>query len=366
MPLDESRKKIDALDKEIVRLLDERARVGREIGAIKRRENLPLHNPTRESDVLRRLRGMSDGSMPGLSLDSIYRVVMAETLALQKADGEAANACLGHAAAGKRDIAGTVIENAESAPGFFRMRIRAGEFAGAFLPGQFFQLRLGGEGSGFFLRRPFAPSEYLEDGFAFQYALVGSGTRMMSSMRPGTAVGVLAPLGNAYTLLPSGKNALVAGGGCGAPSLAPLARKLRENGVRVTVLLGARTASALLDSRAFREAADKLIVATDDGTEGCRGTIADACRVERENIGSFDRLYACGPLPMLRAAARIAEENGADCEVSLEERMACGFGACMGCVVPTIQDAGADTAYKRVCHDGPVFNAGVLAWDAMQ
>ncbi len=365
MPLDEARRKIDRIDAEIVRLLDERARVGREIGDIKRRRSLPFHNPGREQDVLRRLRGMSDGSMPGASLDNIYRAVMAETLALQKPDGDAAGICPGHAGAGKRDAAAVILENAEAAPGVYRMRVQAPELAGAFAPGQFFQIRLGETGSGFFLRRPFAPSEYLDDGFAFQYALAGNGTRAMSLMRQGDAVSVLAPLGAAYTPLPSGANALLAGGGCGAPSLAPLARRLREDGVRVTVILGARTGSALLECEAFSRAADRLILATDDGSMGCRGTIVDAYRFEKENIGAFDRLYACGPLPMLRAAAILARENGVDCEVSLEERMACGFGACMGCVVPVLAE-GSGPAYRRVCHDGPVFNSRTLDWDAMR
>ncbi len=371
MPLDKAREKIDRIDAEIVRLLDERARVGREIGDIKRRLGLPFHNPGRELAVLRRLRGMSDGSMPGEAIDSVYRAVMAATLALQKpdrdeAEARPARACRAdHARPGKLDAAAAVIENAEAAQGLYRMRIQAPDLAGVFAPGQFFQLRLGGAGSAFFLRRPFAPAEYLDDGFAFYYALAGNGTREMSRMRPGTMVNVLAPLGNAYTPLPSGGNALLAGGGCGAPSLAPLAKRLREEGVRVTAILGARTASGLPDFETLFHGVDRLIIATDDGSRGCRGTIVDAYRSERKDIGSFDRLCACGPLPMLRAAAALARENGADCEVSLEERMACGFGACMGCAVPVLAEGGGP-AYRRVCHDGPVFNSRTLDWNAMR
>lgn len=352
------RGRIDGIDGEIVRLLDERARVGREVGAIKRELGLPLHNPGRERDVLRRLHGLSDGSMPEHSLDNIYRVIMAETLALQKPEP-----CAGHGGEGKRDVTAGIVENAEVAPGFFRMRVSAPELAEAFRPGQFFQLRIGGAGEAFFLRRPFAPAENTADGFSFFYALVGEGTRAMAGMEPGARVNILAPLGNAYTPLTSG-SALLVGGGCGAPSLAPLARLLRANGVRTTIVLGARTASALLDHETFACVADRLVIATDDGSHGCRGNIVDAYRMERENIGAFDRVYACGPLPMLRAAAGLAKECGVDCEVSLEERMACGFGACMGCVVPVaLEDGGS--AFRRVCHDGPVFNASALAWDEM-
>lgn len=364
MSLDEARKKIDRIDADIIRLLDERARVGRDIGEIKRRENLPTHNPGREHQVIQRLLALSDGSMPAHSLTGIYRTIMAETLALQTQKPAVAG-CGGHDAAGKRDITATVVDNIPAASGFHRMRLLAPELADAFAPGQFFQIRVGGNGGAFFLRRPFAPAENTSDGLVFYYAVVGAGTRALAAMPAGSTANVLAPLGNGYSLPAPGTRVMLAGGGCGAPSLAPLARALRARGVQTTVVLGARTAGALLDQETFVRVADRLIIATDDGSMGCRGTVVDACRIEREDIASFDRLYACGPLPMLRAVAGLAREHGVACEVSLEERMACGFGACMGCVVPVLTGEGA-SAFRRVCHDGPVFDSRVLAWDEMR
>lgn len=361
MSIEETREKIDGLDEAIVHLLDERAAAGREIARQKKALGLPLRNPGRENEVIERLLKLSNGSMPPRSLENIYRAVMAETLALQSE----ADTCRGHSADGtKRDILAEVMENAQAAPGFYRMRLKAPELAGAFKPGQFFQLRIGGWGNGLFLRRPFAPSENTNDGLSFYYAVVGAGTSRMTALRTGDTVKLLAPLGNSYRLPPPGSNALLMGGGCGAPSLAPLARALREAGSKTTVLLGARTSEVLLDQQSFHRVADRLIIATDDGSHGCHGNVVDAFRRERENIGKMDRIYACGPLPMLRAAAQLARELDVPCQVSLEERMACGFGACMGCVVP-VRDGKGGTKFRRVCHDGPVFDAEELAWEEM-
>ena len=362
MPLSEIRKRIDALDAEIVRLLDKRAKAGREAADAKKERGLPLRNPEREREVLERLVALSNGSMPAPRLQRIYRTIIDETLGLEEDD---ATFCPGPA--GKQDVAAKILENVEIAPGFYRMRLRTPELVGAFQPGQFFQLRIDAAAEFPFLRRPFAPCAYEPDGFSFVYAVVGDGTKRMSLLTRGDEVGVLAPLGNAFTLLPGGTSALLLGGGCGAPSLAPLAKRLQSGMVRTTVVIGARSACALIGDDSCADCCDRLIVATDDGSKGCRGNVIEAYRQEAGNLPKIDRIYACGPIPMLRGAAALAEELGVDCEVSLEERMACGFGACVGCAVPVIDEKAADGfAYRKVCHDGPVFNAGVLAWDRMR
>lgn len=362
MSLDVIRDTINNLDEAIIHLLDRRARAGREIGELKRKLGLPLRNEDREREVLLRLRSLSDGSLPPSSLDRIYRAIMAETLAMQREDGRAPAHCDGPVH--KRDFAAEVLENKEVAPGFYRMRLRAGELTGVFQPGQFFQIRVGGTTDGLFLRRPFAPSQLHDDGISFVYAVVGSGTETMTKIAAGSEVAALAPLGGAYRLPDGNIRTLLIGGGCGAPSLAPLAGALRERGHHVAALLGARTSTVLLEHETFAKLANRLIIATDDGSGGCRGTVIDAFRRERESVGAVDAMFACGPVPMLRAAAALAEELGVPCQVSLEERMACGFGACMGCVVPV--RAGGDTVYRRVCHDGPVFDSRDLAWDQMR
>lgn len=360
MTLDDIRDDIDRLDAQIVRLLDERARRGREAAKAKRILDLPLRDPLRERDIASRLAALSDGSMPLAALENIYRSIMSETLRLEE-DGD--GLCSGHNPEGKIDATAEILENIEAASGFYRMRLRAPMLAGAFRPGQFFQIRLDAATGKTFLRRPFAPSEMTEDGLAFMYAVVGEGTRLMTTLPLGTRLRVLAPLGNAYTIPPAGGTALVMGGGCGGPSLAPLARRLRAEGVKTTVVLGAKTASAVLEHSLFAKAADRVIVATDDGSRGCRGTVVDASRLEGLIDPVPTRMYACGPRAMLKAISLLAEETGAPCEVSLEERMACGFGACMGCAVAVRDEKAAGCfVYRRVCHEGPVFDSRTLVW----
>lgn len=362
MTLEDIRNKLDTIDQEIVTLLDQRAKLGRQVGKIKRELNLPLHHPEREKEVLRRIAELSDASFPSQGLKRIYRVIMAETLALQKENDSGCPNCSKHSREGMRDIQAVIAENVAITPGYYRMKLIAPELAGGFHPGQFFQLRLGSRNSGFFLRRPFAPSEYCADGFAFVYAVVGDGTRHLTSLAAGERVGVLAPLGHGYTLAGKGETAVLFGGGCGAPSLTPLAERLSDEGVTVITVLGAKNASTLLEGGAFARCG-RLQTATDDGSSGVHGTVVDAFMKEfGESLSAGTRFYACGPIPMLRAVAKLAEAEGVGCEVSLEQRMACGFGACMGCAV-AIRDGKGGSAYRRVCHEGPVFNAVDLAWD---
>ncbi|MCD8350018.1 MAG: chorismate mutase [Planctomycetaceae bacterium] len=357
MSLDEIRSRIDKIDTELVRLLDRRAQAGRDVGVAKAALGLPLYQAGREEAVLARLRDLSDGSMPPASIDAIYRAIMRETLALQTAP-----ACTGHEAGnGKCDVAGRVAANTTILPGVCRMRVIAPELAGTFQPGQFFQIRVDGGVDGIFLRRPFAPSAYTDDGFEFTYAVVGTGTRQLAELAPGAMVQVLGPLGNAFTPAPAGTHAVLLGGGCGAPSMGPLAQACRNNGVKVTGFIGARSVDGLLGRDEFTATCDTLHVATDDGSCGWKGTGVDAFLSRRTELGQVDRIYAIGPIPMLRAVAALAAREGIPCEVSLEERMACGFGACMGCVVPVREGTGS--VYRRVCHEGPVFDAEALAWD---
>lgn len=364
MPLESHREALDRLDAEIVRLLDERAVIGRQIGEIKRKQKLPLHHPDREKEILRRIGQLSNGSFPAKGLERIYREIMAETLALQATAENGGAACPGHSGAGKQDARAAILENVTAAPGYNRMRLLAPELAGAFRPGQFFQLRLGGAESGFFLRRPFAPSKYHDDGFSFYYAIVGAGTERLALMEPREEVDVLAPLGNAFTLTEPGEKAVLFGGGYGAPSLATLAAELYRRGADVTTLLGAKTVDALLNREGFSEFG-KLVVATDDGSFGVHGTVIDAFRQEFAGDRlERTRFYGCGPVGMLRAVWETAKELGIRCEVSLEERMACGFGACMGCAAPVLTEGGS--VFRRVCHEGPVFEAGTLAWNEMK
>jgi dihydroorotate dehydrogenase electron transfer subunit len=267
----------------------------------------------------------------------------------------------------KRNLTAAVLANGPVAPGFCRMVLDLRGADRLFAPGQFFQLRVRPDGLDPLLRRPFAPSEVEADYLAFVYAVVGRGTEAMAALAAGDAVEVLLPLGRGYTLPPEpATHAVLVGGGCGAPSLLVLAQSLAARGNPVHIALGAQTASGLLEVDAMRGVARHLELATDDGTAGLEGhaVAAAAGLLDRLPAGTPVRLYGCGPEPMLRGLAELAALRQAPCEVSLEARMACGFGACVGCVVK-VRDEARDEGfvYRKACQDGPVFDAATLLWD---
>ncbi len=265
----------------------------------------------------------------------------------------------------KIDEPARIRANREVAPGFWRMSLAAPRVAARFKPGQFFQLRIDPAGNTPLLRRPFAPSEVDDRGFAFVYAVVGDGTRAMTSLKKGGRVQVLGPLGNGYRLPRRGARALLVGGGCGTPSLRFLAEVLSRRKVEIFTVIGARTACTLLERKALSRLSSMTAIATDDGSRGLHGHSVDATRLLLDEISAKPRpvIFACGPGPMLKGLAALAGERGLKCYVSLEERMACGFGACMGCVVPIRADNQDGYVYRRVCHDGPIFAAGDVVWE---
>lgn len=276
------------------------------------------------------------------------------------------NAPLEHTPAGNRcyDIPATVQSNIEIAPGFHRMKLMHESPQLHFEPGQFFQLQIQVGALSPLLRRPFAPSEVTPESVTFVYAVVGDGTHAMAALPFGHAVRILAPLGHGYTPPPAGTAAVLVGGGCGTPNLRHLAVELRDRGTPVYSIIGARSACTLLEVRPLCDLSKETLVATDDGSEGICGTSIDAFRALLDRIREPRyEVFACGPYPMLRALYDATAPLGVRCQVSLEERMACGFGACMGCAVKVCADTPEGYIYKRVCHDGPVFDAEDLVWD---
>lgn len=264
----------------------------------------------------------------------------------------------------KLDRPATIHGNALMAPGFYRMELACPEVAALIRPGQFFQLRIDPTGGGLLLRRPFAPSEVTGNGFAFVYAVVGDGTEQMTRLPEGATVQILGPLGNGYELPPVGSRALLVGGGCGTPSLRFLADTLARQDVEIYTVIGARTECTLLEEPALKELSAMIAVATDDGTAGVHGHAVDAARILLNEIEPEPKptVFACGPHPMLAGLATLCEKRGLACQVSLEERMACGFGACMGCAVAVRAENEDGLIYKRVCYDGPVFDSRELVW----
>ena len=227
----------------------------------------------------------------------------------------------------------------------------------AIRPGQFVNLALPGR----YLRRPISVCDYdAEKGtLTLIYKVVGAGTGDLSGFRPGMVLDVLTGLGNGYDLACSGPKPLLLGGGAGVPPMYYAAKELLRRGAEPTVILGFNTRSEVFYEEEFRALGCAVTVTTVDGSYGAKGFVTDAVqRPETAGEASpYSYFYACGPLPMLKAIYRLAMADGLDGEFSLEERMGCGFGACMGCSVHT-----ADGGYKRVCKDGPVFRKEELPW----
>ena len=262
----------------------------------------------------------------------------------------------------KLDKTATILENSPCADGFYKMKFAIEEMPERFKPGQFFQMQLPNH----ILRRPFAPSEVTKDTITFVYQVVGSGTNDMAKLSVGTQVNVLGPLGNGFELPKSG-DVFVVGGGCGMPSLLFLTTVLRKNNINVYAVSGARTRCALLESEGFHKTAVSLLEATDDGTAGYHGNAVNALNhlyeTVKHSLSSDVEIMACGPRKMLEALSKWSSEHNFRCQVSLEERMACGFGACMGCVVGIrSNESNDDFKYERVCHEGPVFLSDRVIW----
>ena len=211
-------------------------------------------------------------------------------------------------------------------------------------PGQFVNIRL----DGLYLRRPISVCESEAGSLTIIYKVVGKGTEQMSRMKRKETLDVLTGLGNGYDLSKAGDRPLLLGGGVGVPPLVMLARKLREQGKDVTAVLGFNTKEEVFGEFAFEILGVKTIVTTADGTYGTKGFVTDAMPED------YSYFYTCGPEPMLKAVYRKTKTSG---QFSFEERMGCGFGACMGCSCKTI------TGYKRICREGPVLEKEEILWE---
>ena len=236
-----------------------------------------------------------------------------------------------------------ILENAPLTSSVYRMRL-LGDTGAVTRPGQFVNLRL----SGYYLRRPISVCDREGDCLTLIYKAVGAGTRAMSGMQPGESLDVLTGLGNGYDLSEAGESPLLVGGGVGVPPLYWLARELAGQGRRVAAVLGFNTREEVFYEEEFRALGCRVTIATADGSYGRRGFVTDALPED------YSYVYTCGPLPMLRAVYRAAKTSG---QFSFEERMGCGFGACMGCSCKT------QTGPRRLCREGPVLRKEEILWD---
>ena len=239
----------------------------------------------------------------------------------------------------------TVLENTRLADGIYRLRL-AGDTSAITAPGQFVNLKL----SGFFLRRPISVCDWENGEVTLIYKVLGHGTEAMTGMAVGTALDVLTGLGNGFDVSRGGEHPLLVGGGVGVPPLYKLAKALLAEGKPGSVVLGFNTADEVFYADEFRALGCDVHVATADGSAGTKGFVTTA--IAGDGI-DFDYFYACGPLPMLRALCDSVAQDG---QLSFEERMGCGFGACMGCSCKT------KYGNKRICKEGPVLTKGEIIW----
>lgn len=237
--------------------------------------------------------------------------------------------------------------------GIFDLRASVEEIAGIALPGQFVSLYSGDLSR--LLPRPISICDVEGDTLRLVYRRMGEGTREFSLLLPGEKIRVIGPLGNGYPAASryQGKKAVLLGGGIGIPPLLFLAKELAAAGATVTAVLGYRDRETFLSEDFLPYA--RVLAATEDGSVGVKGNVLDVMR--EENIPG-DVLFACGPAPMLRGVRGFSNEEKIPCFLSLEERMACGIGACLGCVCRTTEtDEHSLVKNARVCRDGPVFPA---------
>ncbi len=229
--------------------------------------------------------------------------------------------------------------------------VDAGELAQLARPGQFAQLYVPGKT----LRRPISICEIdrASGTLRFVFQIRGEGTAQLAELETGDTLDLLAPLGNGFTLGNTGRRAVFVGGGIGVPPLLEAAKLFGSN---AAVITGFRNQASAILQEDFARNGNRVILATDDGSAGHHGLVTE-CMKDLD----FDVVFACGPAPMLRAVCKIAQERGAECQVSLEERMACGIGACLGCAVKLRREDG-EAYYGHVCKDGPVFDFRKVVW----
>lgn len=220
-------------------------------------------------------------------------------------------------------------------------------------PGQFVQFRIDNDESTF-LRRPISvyDVDYTNNIISLLIKEVGAGTRAIARLEKGTKVNIIYPLGNTFTQGTGNERSLLIGGGVGVAPLLLLAKKLKQKSLKFKILLGYQSVDHIIEKDRFSELGDVLIT-TDDGTYGYKGMVIDHPELYSD---SYDRIYCCGPEPMMRAIAEIAYSKDKYCEVSLENTMACGYGVCLCCVVETV------SGNVCTCTEGPVFNINDLKW----
>ncbi|HXV77797.1 MAG TPA: dihydroorotate dehydrogenase electron transfer subunit [Candidatus Polarisedimenticolaceae bacterium] len=268
-----------------------------------------------------------------------------------------------------QDVTTPVLRNIDLGHGNYLVEFSSPSMTAGMKPGQFFMIGI--PGSETLLRRPYSvcglPGTFDDaprDSVRVLYKVVGRGTALLAALKSGAPLTVLGPLGNGFEApSPAAVRPVFVAGGIGSAPFPALARWLDGRCRPPWMFYGARSAIDLPLLDWFRRHADEVVTTTEDGTAGRRGLVTEPLIefLDSTDAGEL-HLYACGPEPMLRAVAALARRRGLRCDLSLEAHMACGFGVCLGCVVPTTTDGSHETRYDRVCVEGPVMEAGRLAW----
>ena len=236
-----------------------------------------------------------------------------------------------------------ILSNTALTDSVYKM-VLSGDTSAITAAGQFVNIQLSGK----FLRRPISVCDYDSETLTIVYKVVGKGTAQMSEMVSGEKLDILTGLGNGYDLTCAGDAPLLIGGGVGVPPMYNLAKKLLDMGKKVTVILGFNTKNEIFYEEEFQKLGCDVTVTTVDGSYGTKGFVTGALPE------TYTYFYTCGPEPMLKAVFNATVTSG---QMSFEERMGCGFGACMGCSCKTI------TGYKRICKEGPVMRKEELLWN---
>ena len=272
-------------------------------------------------------------------------------------------------------LTGSVMMNREVAAGIFLISFRLPDAFPTPVPGQFVMIKAG-DGHDPLLRRPFSIHSFLRGQndaiLEILYRVVGQGTRQLSSLVNDTTISIMGPLGKGFTIIPAQKDIVMVAGGMGIAPLSYLIQHYTEvirrgancGGLssRLICYVGAARAELLVGLKAIESCCANIWVSTDDGSCGYQGNVIELLRRDLTSYHPADSaIYACGPVVMLKELAKSIPEIGFFCQVSMEERMACGLGACLGCAVAVNGRAGQMT-YQRVCKDGPVFNIQDVVW----
>lgn len=261
-----------------------------------------------------------------------------------------------------------ILSRKEIAPNIYLMKLKAPKIAQGVLPGQFIHIKCSKDNYPL-LRRPLSIHRIdKEKGEIFiLFQVVGEGTKLLAGRTIGDDLDIMGPIGNGFNIYPESRKIMIVGGGIGVAPLLALCEESIRKCKEVRVLIGAQKKELVIGEENFRKLGAKVDVATDDGSYQYKGLVTDLLERIIKEGWLADQIFACGLKPMLRKINEIASKVNIDCQVSLEERMACGIGACLGCVCKIkTKDKKEDKAryeYKRVCVDGPIFGGSEVVWD---